>query len=533
MKTFAWSFRSALMGLLLVLSAGSHTLRAQVAVSLPSMSVLPGSTFSIPVNVGSLTGLDVSAFQFNVTCDTNIAMLTGIDENATLSSGWLGGFNNSVNGFNPGRMSVSAASSVSAVGGGVLIYITGTAKNTVGKTTVQLSSFLFNTGTPTASITQGSIRTNRPPTMVSVSAKTVAEKDTLRFTATATDPDLPNDTLSFSLSGAPAGATITSGGSFQWVPDYSTAGNYTPRIKVTDLGGAADSTTVSITVMHKNRAPSFLNKLRDTTINQGSTLTFSYTATDPDNGTTFTYTLSNPPSGASINGSGVLTFTPPANPARTYSIIAFVSDGSLKDSATATVTVNRKPRLNSQTPSSISTVSQNKAQAFSVSAGNPDGGALTFTWKVNGVVDKTGPDSTYSKSFADPHGAAKTVICVFTNVVGLKDSATWSFTITDISTNEGAIPTEFALGQNFPNPFNPTTTLRFDLPKEALVTMEIYNIQGIRIRTLLKGESVSAGRHSLMWDGRDENGFDVPSGVYLYRISAGDFHSGKKMTLLK
>jgi len=65
------------------------------------------------------------------------------------------------------------------------------------------------------------------------------------------------------------------------------------------------------------------------------------------------------------------------------------------------------------------------------------------------------------------------------------------------------------------------------------VTLEVFNVSGARVRLLLRGESIGAGRHTMMWDGRDESGRIVPSGVYMYRITAGDFHAWKKMTMLK
>jgi hypothetical protein len=110
---------------------------------------------------------------------------------------------------------------------------------------------------------------------------------------------------------------------------------------------------------------------------------------------------------------------------------------------------------------------------------------------------------------------------------------TWNFTITRVARDEGVIPTEFGLSQNYPNPFNPSTVIRFDLPKEAPVTLEIYNILGVKVRTLMSGEAASAGRYTAVWDGRDESGATVTTGVYLYRIIAGDFHASKKMMLLK
>jgi flagellar hook assembly protein FlgD len=534
MKTFARTFRSICFMLALLVVGWGGVYAQTVQVTIPNTAVQPGSTVNIPINVGSLTGLSVTAYEFVVSCDTTILRFTGVNSTGTLSDGLGPVANYYVSPFGPGKMKVTCATATDMSGVGVLVYLTGTAQTGSGNTSVSLSNFLFNTGTPGTNITNGSLRLNRAPTMSSVAAKTVAEKDTLRFTAGATDPDLPNDTLSFSLSGAPTGATINpSTGVFTWSPNFGVAGSYSFRIKVTDLGLASDSTTVSVTVTHTNRPPSFVTKMKDTTINQGSTLSFSFSATDPDFGTVIAYSLLNGPSGASISSSGVFSFTPPANPSRTYSIVAIASDGSLADTAKATVTVNRKPSIVSKAPATLTILSQNKSTLFSVSTVNPDGGALTFQWKVNGVVDKSGPDSTYTKSFADANGTSKSVVCVASNSVGLKDSVTWSFTITDVERNNGGIPAEFALGQNYPNPFNPSTTIRFDLPKEAPVTLEIYNVLGVRVRSLLAGQVVSAGNHSMVWDGHDDNGISLPSGVYLYRISAADFQASRKMTMLK
>ena len=101
----------------------------------------------------------------------------------------------------------------------------------------------------------------------------------------------------------------------------------------------------------------------------------------------------------------------------------------------------------------------------------------------------------------------------------------------DVET-EKFVPEEFALLQNYPNPFNPTTTVTFDVPTESWVTMEIYSIQGRRIRTLVS-ESYTAGRHSVMWNGTDEFGQHVSSGAFVVRMTAGDFVDTIKMVLLR
>ena len=94
------------------------------------------------------------------------------------------------------------------------------------------------------------------------------------------------------------------------------------------------------------------------------------------------------------------------------------------------------------------------------------------------------------------------------------------------------VPTEFSLSQNYPNPFNPETSFAFDLPTPADVNLEIYNILGQRVINLVD-EYRDAGHYEVSWNGQDETGTAVASGVYFYRISAGDFKDIKKMVLMK
>jgi hypothetical protein len=91
---------------------------------------------------------------------------------------------------------------------------------------------------------------------------------------------------------------------------------------------------------------------------------------------------------------------------------------------------------------------------------------------------------------------------------------------------------QLALDQNRPNPFNPTTTISFVLPREMDVKLSIYDIRGRRIVTLLDGTG-SAGSKEVVWDGKDANGNQVGSGVYFYRLQAGKDTQTRKMILLK
>lgn len=85
---------------------------------------------------------------------------------------------------------------------------------------------------------------------------------------------------------------------------------------------------------------------------------------------------------------------------------------------------------------------------------------------------------------------------------------------------------------NYPNPFNPTTTLSFSLPAEMVCNLEIYNVRGQKVKTLLN-ENKMAGRHSIVWDGKDDNGRSVSSGVYFYRLTTPNRTHISKMLLMK
>ena len=95
-----------------------------------------------------------------------------------------------------------------------------------------------------------------------------------------------------------------------------------------------------------------------------------------------------------------------------------------------------------------------------------------------------------------------------------------------------SIPTEFGLDQNYPNPFNPETEIPFRIPEESDVVLKIFNIRGQLVRALIQAD-YSPGFHSIRWDGKDNNGMTVSSGVYIYRFQAGDFVHVKKMSLLR
>jgi hypothetical protein len=106
--------------------------------------------------------------------------------------------------------------------------------------------------------------------------------------------------------------------------------------------------------------------------------------------------------------------------------------------------------------------------------------------------------------------------------------------LTDVEDDEqgSVIPDKFELEQNYPNPFNPVTQISFSLPKSANVKLEIYNLLGQKVVTLYEGQ-LQAGNHQILWDGKNFKGELVSSGIYFYRLQAGDFMNIKKMILVK
>ena len=113
--------------------------------------------------------------------------------------------------------------------------------------------------------------------------------------------------------------------------------------------------------------------------------------------------------------------------------------------------------------------------------------------------------------------------------------------VTSVADGGESVPRAFSLAQNYPNPFNPTTTINYTVAKTSRIKLNVYNIMGQHVRSLLADETQSAGTYSLQWDGRNDLGSQVASGTYIYRIEVKDpetngarqFVRSRKMLLLK
>jgi len=103
---------------------------------------------------------------------------------------------------------------------------------------------------------------------------------------------------------------------------------------------------------------------------------------------------------------------------------------------------------------------------------------------------------------------------------------------TDVNDEPNSLLPDFALRQNYPNPFNPSTQIEFELQRRSITRLTVYNILGQQVRNLVNAE-LSAGQHRITWDGSDDAGDLVSTGIYFYRIEAEGFTESRKMVLLK
>ena len=147
-----------------------------------------------------------------------------------------------------------------------------------------------------------------------------------------------------------------------------------------------------------------------------------------------------------------------------------------------------------------------------------------------------GPDTPENVVDGQPHSQveiAPTIASMMGFTTPLSTGAAIPTAIaTDVKERSVASERTFSLHQNFPNPFNPTTTILFSVHKPTRVALDIFNLLGQKIRTLFDNE-VQPGTTTVVWDGNDDKGRGMSSGTYLYRLTTEGFAETRKMLLLK
>jgi hypothetical protein len=112
----------------------------------------------------------------------------------------------------------------------------------------------------------------------------------------------------------------------------------------------------------------------------------------------------------------------------------------------------------------------------------------------------------------------------------------WSLNLSPATTvgsdSENELPKDFRLLGNYPNPFNPETTVDFEMPVSGNMSLRIYNLQGQQIKNLFEGK-IDGGRHQMVWDGTNDLGARVPSGIYFYVLKTGMISVSRKMVMVE
>jgi hypothetical protein len=552
-----------------MLMLGASNVMAQINVSLPDITRQFGAPDEdISVTVGSLTGQNVFSGSFTVTYDTSVVYLTGINKVGTiLGTGGILEFNADTA---KGQITVVWANSEAYSGSGTLLKLKAKFRN-YGTSPLSFDdTFLFNEGTPAANETDGSVMI--PAIAVKFSDVTAAVGDTIFIPVTTSALTALNGVHSYEFDATfdPAvlsveGIQITGTLSSEGIAEYE-ANNLTGTLAVSYAGSvaivgsgdlilikvaikSADTSSIDFTSFQFNEGtPSagtvsgilittakviFINAMPNSSVNEMDTLTYDYNAT-AGIGDTVVYALVAPaPAGAAINAAtGVFTWVPTYDQSGVDTIIVSASVGTNVAVDTAFVTVvnvNRNPVFVKQLSASTNVRWPEPGKlTFQYTATDADGDALTFSFVGRTEAKATiTTDGLFVYTATDTTTVDEVTIKVIDGNGGADTSVTVVSSLSDIDPNPTTLPTQFSLDQNYPNPFNPSTAIRFQLPKESHVTLKVFSLLGEEVSSMVN-EYLTAGYHEYKFDASN-----LSTGIYIYRIQAGDFVSTKKMTLIK
>ncbi len=420
----------------------------------------PGSAGAFPVTIrvsDAALAEDFEAIAITVNAPANVAPTLGAIGNKTVAELATLTFTATATDPDAGSVltfSLDAGAPAGATIGGTTGAFSWTPTEAQGPAATPITVRVTDNGTPalndfeTITVTVNEI--NVAPVLGAIGNRTVAELATLAFTATATDADLPANTLTFSLgAGAPAGATIGgASGAFSWTPTETQGPAATPiTIIVTDNGTPAlnDNELITVTVTEVNVAP-VLAAIGNLAATVGVAVTFTATATDADlPANTLTFSLdAGAPAGATIGGStGAFTWTPASGQIGANQLTVRVTDNgtpALSDFETITITVGSAPNqapvlgaIGNKTAAELATL------AFTATATDPDASQIfTFTLgagaPAGAAINGTSGAFTWTPTEAQGPGAFPITVVVTDNgTPPMNDSETITVTVTEVN----------------------------------------------------------------------------------------------------
>ena len=401
---------------------------------------------------------------------------------------------------------------------------------------------------------------NDAPLITAVADDSTNEETEKAIVLSASDID--GDALTYTATSdtSDIGLTVSSD-TLKLTPALNYSGTSVITVIVSD-NALTDTTKFDFKVINVNDAPVLATIDDDSTQEDSDGKGLKLSASDVE-GDALTYSAVSDTTGLTVS---VLNDSISLKPVPDYfgtSIVkAFVSDGQLTDSTTFTfkvLNIQDAPKAFewvSTALDSINITQNNTADVYKLEwteSKDVDGESITYIlYAGTGVYPAEEVYDTTSTSLPIPY---QEFLQKTFEQIPMLSRATVKFSIvaTDgidtvkvtgddrvvfvnrydyLSTEETGIPTEFALHENYPNPFNPTTTLRFDLPEVSDATVTIFNMLGQKIKTFNMNDT-PAGYHSIKWNATNDYGDPVGAGVYLYQLRANQFVKTKKMVLLK
>jgi hypothetical protein len=527
----------------LILLVQSYLL-AQVTVTLPTISGQPNTSITVPVTVSQLPASNaanaVTSYDFQLNYNKNSIYITAVSTSGSITSGSMtvgprvspqDASIDTSKGFIRGAW----ASATPITGSGTLFNITIKFRES-GASVLEFSStspFTFNGGNPAANVVNGlaTVSTaNQSPIFDNIQKKTIKEGKELNFTVNALDPE--GAAITYSASNLPTGANFTPATkTFNWKPGFTQSANYFVDFFAND-GNSTGKLTVNIEVLDSNSVP-VMAAIPNKTVAEGALLTFKIEATD-DDGDLLLYSSSVLPPNASFNTTTqMFSWTPSFNQAGSYAIVFFVTDGVNTAQRTVLISVtesNQRPVFQTVIGNVTINVDVPAVEyTFQYTGLDPEGSSLIFSL-LDGPAESVITMGGLFKWTPKPTDAEKTFRIIVSLSDGQLNSADTSFIKTGKVVSVGTssnLPNKFELYPNYPNPFNPSTKIKFDLPEGSDVQIVLFDVLGKEKAVIAEGFK-SAGTYELDFTAKNLN-----SGIYFLQMKAKSFIKTTKMILLQ
>jgi len=401
----------------------------------------------------------------------------------------------------------------------------------------------------TLSTTVTVIRFNNPPAFITAALPDAVEDSLYSFTLIVHDPDA-GDYIIFSILAGPAWLTVNDDGALSGAPTNDDVGADIPfSVRATDSGGLSDTLNTAVSVINTNDPPVFRAAILSNAAAYAAYADTVY-AHDPDTGDELSFGIATGPRWLAIetvDTMGILSGAPTNDDAGTDIPVSItVTDaGNLSDTLAMTMDVIRAPVITAYSPQPDTVITEGDSVRFSISFRIFIGKTFYYTWYYDYVPVYSGAvtagpeaplDSTFTIFMAFPPGSqGEHLIRIAITDGKMFEYATWNITVQEpvsVGDEKQHLPGDFYLFQNYPNPFNPETNILFLMPRASFVTLKIYNSMGQLVKTLA-AQRLNRGLHTFTWDGTDDTGQPVSSGLYLCRFHAGAFSAVRRIAFIK